>query len=155
MPDPSLLVQMSALVRALWRGLPIVGDGGDRRRTAVGVAGERAFVEVQACVVRCSGGSPGSGRQGEGVGVAGTHGVEVTAIEGGDLRDAEGEVGVGLDEFGHAFVVSEFEVDDRDGLRDDGAEERRFDLGAAGAGQEVADLGDDRCGDQDGAASQV
>jgi hypothetical protein len=74
--------------------------------------------------------------------------VEVTAIEGGDLGDAEafgddggvggaeGEVGVGLDEFGHAFVVSEFEVDDRDGLRDDGAEERRFDLGSAGAGQE-------------------
>jgi hypothetical protein len=149
MPNPWPLVQVFAPVRASWRGLPVVGMVAiaDLRRLMVCRRATHSWRSRRAW----SGGGPlGSGQQGEGVGVAGTHGVEVTAIEGGDLGDAgafgdgddggvggaEGEVGVGLDESGHAFVVSEFEVDDRDGLRDDGAEERRFDLGSAGAGQE-------------------
>jgi hypothetical protein len=56
--------------------------------------------------------------------------VKVAAVERGDLGQvksfgdgddrrvggAERKVGVGLDQFSHAQIVGEFEVDDRDGL---------------------------------------
>lgn len=79
-------------------------------------------------------------------------------VEGGDLGDsesfrdghysgvcrAEREVGVGVDEVGHALVVVEFEVHDGDRLLRDRSEKRALDPGAASTTEQVSDLRDDQ-----------
>lgn len=95
--------------------------------------------------------------------------AEVAVVEGRDFGDpqpfgdrdhggvggAEREVGVGVDQVGHALVVSEFEVDDDDRLLGDRAKERALDPRTAGAGEQVADFGHDRCRDEDWAPRKM
>lgn len=111
----------------------------------------------------------GSWEKVERLDVSGTDDAEVAAVEGRDFDDlqslgyrddgcvggAEREVGVGVDQLSHAFVVGEFEIDDDDCLLDDRAKECALDPCAAGAAEQVSHLGDDWGRYQDRAAGQV
>jgi hypothetical protein len=110
-----------------------------------------------------------SGQQREGRDVARAHDVEVPVVERCDLGKAEPlgdcddcgvgraerEVGIRLDQFGHTFVVGNFQIDDSDRPLSDRAKECALDLRSAGAAEEIADLGDNRGGDENRAAREV
>jgi hypothetical protein len=110
-----------------------------------------------------------SGQQREGWDVARADDVEVTMVERCHLGDAkafgdrdhggigraEREVGVRVDQFSHALVVEDLEVDDSECLLGDRAEKCALDLRSAGAAEEVADLGHNGCRDEDRAAREV
>jgi hypothetical protein len=95
--------------------------------------------------------------------------VEVTTVEGSDLAQPEPlgdgdnsrvggpewEVGIGLDQLGHPLVVGQLEIDDRQGLLHDRPQERGFDFRAARAAEQVANLGNHRCRNEDRAPREV
>ena len=88
---------------------------------------------------------------------------------GGDLADPEllgdgddsrvggpeWEVGVGLDQLGHPLVVGQLEIDDRQCLLHDRPQERGLDLRAARTAEQVANLGNHRCRNEDRAPREV
>ena len=71
---------------------PEIPDQTSARAGISPVAARRSVAQRHlryAYVARSVGGPLGSGQRGEGVGVPGPHGVDVAAVEGGDLGDAE------------------------------------------------------------------
>jgi hypothetical protein len=110
-----------------------------------------------------------SGQQREGRDVAGADDVEVTMVKRRHLRDtesfgdcdyggigrAERKVGICVDQFCHALVVGDFEVDDSERPLGNRAKECALDLRSTGTGEEVADLGHNGCGDEDRATREV
>jgi len=95
--------------------------------------------------------------------------VEVTTVEGSDLAHPEPlgdgddsrvggperEVGVGLDQLGHPLVVGQLKIDDGQCLLHDRPQERGLDLRAARATEQVANLGDHQCRNEDRAPREV
>lgn len=89
--------------------------------------------------------------------------------EGGDLDDpqpfghrddrgvrrSEREVGVGVDQLGHAVVVGHLEINHRQGPLHDRPQERSLDPSTTSAPEQIADLGDGRSRYEDLTARQM